>query len=712
MVAPTLDMRPREERDLKEIYPDLDETAQLAVIAVTAAAKHNGSNGKTHASTQRPAGVTKRQRSTPPITMYPCQVAAYGFRAPRPRKGSPTYIRANATPHARQVRYDMDEQDALFLEWRNAQDDNRAVILPEVFEIVMTVLEEEWHKLEAQMGGAGTEHELKMDMTTEKYGSDDGVGGAGSLSEQRCAVCSDLECDNANAIVFCDGCNIAVHQECYGIAFIPEGQWFCRRCMLSRGRAVECSFCPSQTGAFKQLDNGLWSHVVCALWIHEVYFANPIYMEPIEGINQIPRTRWKLTCYICKQRTGACIQCTNRNCFQAYHVTCGKRAGLYMAMDKGVQGALALKALLRLFCDRHGPSEWSRETVLRGIAKTRTFYRDRRLLSERNDLLASQRRQENQRSSFKWRTEHNTPIAPQKFADVVYATLLQLKVESTVGEVPSTANTMLRGLGLKTQMLKQDVLTHLRTASSGLCKYWCLKREAKRGAPLVRPSALVTLAAHIYEMDALGDNEVARNELKEKIEFGQTLAADLRRVVELAQLTRHRQATAYAATELALHTAEVAHFPLLAVAHRVLVHMADKVDHTRVLAGYRLKAGGLTLRDIMANVADYKYGQVEGLDRDIQKWCLQIAHEHKPSSTVGKAAARWLGYWRDVARDEIGGADPDGRIPFVAVDGLKLSLKPHDAHAVLAAEELSESENDPLEQGDNRAVWRRFMAER
>ena len=59
--------------------------------------------------------------------------------------------------------------------------------------------------------------------------------------------------------------------------------------MINKNRTTECVFCPSTTGAFKQLDNSLWSHVICGLWINELYFANPIYMEPIEGMEGIPK---------------------------------------------------------------------------------------------------------------------------------------------------------------------------------------------------------------------------------------------------------------------------------------------------------------------------------------------------------------------------------------------------------------------------------------
>jgi origin recognition complex subunit 4 len=48
--------------------------------------------------------------------------------------------------------------------------------------------------------------------------------------DEVCAICSKPDSKPPNEIVFCDNCDMAVHQKCYDIPSIPEGDWLCRIC--------------------------------------------------------------------------------------------------------------------------------------------------------------------------------------------------------------------------------------------------------------------------------------------------------------------------------------------------------------------------------------------------------------------------------------------------------------------------------------------------
>eukprot|EP00106_Octopus_bimaculoides_P023462 XP_014790904.1 PREDICTED: protein Jade-1-like [Octopus bimaculoides] len=135
------------------------------------------------------------------------------------------------------------------------------------------------------------------------------------------------------------------NQACYGIQAIPEGSWLCRPCSL--GVKPVCILCPNTNGAMKSTRSGTkWAHVSCSLWIPEVSIGCVERMEPITKISQIPPSRWALVCCLCKERVGACIQCSVKTCKTAFHVTCAFNNNLEMRTildESDVESGVKLK---------------------------------------------------------------------------------------------------------------------------------------------------------------------------------------------------------------------------------------------------------------------------------------------------------------------------------------------------------------------------------
>ncbi|ODN03130.1 Peregrin [Orchesella cincta] len=256
------------------------------------------------------------------------------------------YIRYTERPLeeiAEEVEYDLDEEDLAWIAKVNedrARDGHHPIEL-NTMELLMDRLEKE-----SYMQNCGMDQGSMID--------DDAV----------CCICMDGECQNSNAILFCDMCNLAVHQECYGVPYIPEGQWLCRRCRESPSVAVDCILCPNKGGAFKKTDTNQWAHVICAIWIPEVCFANTVFLEPIDSVCNIPAARWRLSCIICrKKNAGACIQCFTSKCCTAFHVTCAQQAGLCMRMEtvktSSVKSGFTVKKTA--YCDVHAPADFIAE---------------------------------------------------------------------------------------------------------------------------------------------------------------------------------------------------------------------------------------------------------------------------------------------------------------------------------------------------------------
>jgi len=148
---------------------------------------------------------------------------------------------------------------------------------------------------------------------------------------ERCAVCRWVEDWDYNKMVICNRCQIAVHQECYGVRKLQNfASWVCRACETLDIKR-ECYLCPVKGGALKPTTTGqFWVHVTCAWFSREASFLNDETMEPADGILNIRTKHFLQVCVVCKQMHGACIQCCK--CQMQYHAMCASRAGYAMEL--------------------------------------------------------------------------------------------------------------------------------------------------------------------------------------------------------------------------------------------------------------------------------------------------------------------------------------------------------------------------------------------
>ncbi|XP_034027873.1 bromodomain and PHD finger-containing protein 3 isoform X2 [Thalassophryne amazonica] len=419
------------------------------------------------------------------------------------------YIERSAEEQENEAEYDMDEEDTAWLDMVNASQasEGYSVVTPDNFELLVDRLEKEAYQ--------------EAHSRAPSHGTID--------DDAFCCVCLDDECLNSNVILFCDSCNLAVHQECYGVPYVPEGQWLCRCCLQSPQKPVDCVLCPNRGGAFKQTGDGRWVHVVCAIWIPEVCFANTVFLEPVEGVGNIPPARWKLTCYLCKQKgRGASIQCHKANCYTAFHVTCAQRAGLFMRIDPvretNING-MTFSVKKTAFCETHSPP--GQESISDEESEGR--------------VVGSRGRASRGRSAY-----FEGPTIPKKSkkSDDNVKTEKRKGKKTPGSTAHCTASPLLTVPRIPTDRLNAICIGILLQKKSHfmqrLHSYWLLKRHSRNGVPLVRRlHSYVQPQRNVEQVRPEVDEKVSA--AREALRYWQKLRHDLEKARLLVELIRKRE---------------------------------------------------------------------------------------------------------------------------------------------------------------------------
>ncbi|CAJ0858393.1 7050_t:CDS:10 [Entrophospora sp. SA101] len=411
------------------------------------------------------------------------------------------------------VEYDMDEQDDEWLSKLNEErkKENCGELSTEIFEALIDRIEKEWFDLTKNL----PKNNDKDNLTAE---------------DSICAICDDGECENSNAIVFCDGCNLAVHQECYGIPYIPEGQWLCRKCIISPENPVVC-------GAFKKTTTNRWAHLLCAIWIPEVWLSNHVYMEPIDNLQAIPRSRWRLKCYICEKKVGACIQCQNTHCCTAFHVTCARKAKL--CMKTKFPEANFDKSNIKI-----------NNSKSNGINKVDNIDENEET-SSTSKLKLTRKRKGKEVATEQFNQE---PASSSSLLDVQNSKAARAYNHSYSETAPVLPVTMVEKL--LPILSKQKFLKKKHDLLDKVCKYWSTKRESRRGAPLLKRLHLEpwTASASIYKQ--------SEEEKYAKYLAMTDLRKDLEKVRMLSDLVHRREKEKLKRLKIQTNYLETIFFPL------------------------------------------------------------------------------------------------------------------------------------------------------
>ncbi len=273
------------------------------------------------------------------------------------------------------------------------------------------------------------------------------------------------------------------------------------------------------------------------------------------------------SCYICHQKMGACIQCGNKNCYAAFHVTCARRAKLFLKMKSAHGGPASLDAsVLKAFCDKHVPPDWRREhNVDEATAEAKEFYRQnmkgRRWGDSQQAALstpsaqpaasievaedfvgedgvaraAGNKRKRNQQQKTVWRLPSGAPVVPQLVYNNVEQSLIRF------------------GIRKRKEFVAEA------------CKYWTLKREARRGAALLKRLQLQMETFTSMEMTrrnfaGMGATGAAR--LQRRIEFAEQLERDMEQLRLLCAKVKEREAEKLKDAELLREIVDTVYFPI------------------------------------------------------------------------------------------------------------------------------------------------------
>ena len=206
--------------------------------------------------------------------------------------------------------------------------------------------------------------------------------------------------------------------------------------------------------------------------------------------------------------------------------------------------------VLKAYCDRHTPSDWKREyDVESAIADAKAFYRH---------TMRHVRWPDSQAYALSIGSSHAMP-----------------SIEGPEDDTPGS-NKRKRGQSTKSWRLPSGapVVPKRKEFVQEACKYWTLKREARRGAALLKRLQLQMEAFSSMEItrrNFAGMGAAGRPRLQRRIEFAERLEDDMEQIRVLCEMVKQREAEKLKDVLILQQIVDCIYFPIPQLLQPILV---------------------------------------------------------------------------------------------------------------------------------------------
>lgn len=279
-------------------------------------------------------------------------------------------------------------------------------------------------------------------------------------------------------------------------------------------------------------------------------------------VEKVPNSRWKLNCYICNHKMGACIQCGNKACYQAFHVTCARKARLFLKM-KNNDGRLSIldgNTPLKAFCDKHCPPDHAQENdVANALVEAQKYYKKhmKRIKWAENPTEAQALAAAQSQAATDNQGDESQLIG-QNLADSTNGTQPTCKLASGAPVIPKVVYDLIEG------SLQRFGIQKRKEWVADACRYWTLKRDYRRGAPLIKRFQMQEnfSSSGITRRNYPAMGPSGRVRLERRVEFADTLTNEMEKILEMSLSIMEREKQKLDAALLDVDIMDTTYFPV------------------------------------------------------------------------------------------------------------------------------------------------------